>query len=410
LDVFDKGEFFMLGLLPTEYWEYKLSDIVHGLTAALGPRKLDGMLYIPGLGSCTPARSARSALVAAIKALDLPSGARIGVPLYCCPVVFKAIKAAGCTPSFIDVELATFCMSADDLSAKSSQLDAVIAVHMFGNLCDMSRLQEAAQGKPIIEDCAQSLGSKLNGRMTGSFGAIAVFSFRSGKYLSVGEGGALFSAHKDICSRLPQVIAAMPTPSRTEECAHVAKTYIRSKLRSKPWYGAVGYPLWAYYNKTVDYSAKSPIITSQIYRSDFVITNNRLALLDSAIEGQRANADYYSRTLKLDSGMLCSEKPGTFYNRYLYPITCPSSGQRDFIADYLLRRKIDTAKPYKDIVDVAAKYYGYAGDCPVTEQIAKRVLVIPNNYSLKTREVNRIVQFLNEAWSEIARHGHSAPL
>ena len=274
----------MIGLLPAEHWEYRFSDIIRGMAAALGPREQSGMLNIAGLGNCIPARSARAALIAAIKALELPAGARIGVPLYCCPVVFKAIKAAGCTARFIDVEPATSCMSAEDLSAKRSQVDAVIAVHMFGNLCDMPGLQEAAQGKPIIEDCAQSLGSKLDGRMAGSFGAIAAFSFRSGKYLSVGEGGALFSNNADICSRLSQLISEMPAPSRAEEFTHVAITYIRSKLRSKPLYGMVGYPLWSIYNKTVDYSAKSPIVLSQTYRSDLAITIKRLALLDSAIE------------------------------------------------------------------------------------------------------------------------------
>ena len=94
----------MLGLLPSEYWEYKFSDIIRGLAAALGPRKPRGMLYIDGLGSCITARSARAALVVSLRALGLPAGARIGVPLYCCPVVFKAIKEAGCTACFIDVE------------------------------------------------------------------------------------------------------------------------------------------------------------------------------------------------------------------------------------------------------------------------------------------------------------------
>ena len=82
---------------------------------------------------------------------------------------------------FIDVDPTTFCMSASDLYAKRSQVDAVIAVHLFGNLCNMASLQEVAQGKPIIEDCAQALGSNIQGRIAGSFGAIAFFSFRSGQ-------------------------------------------------------------------------------------------------------------------------------------------------------------------------------------------------------------------------------------
>ena len=258
----------MIDLLPVEHWEYAFNDIIQGLSVALGPKQLNGIFYIDGLGNCIPMRSARAALVVAIRALDLRPGARIGVPLYCCPVVFKAIEAAGCQACFIDVDPATYCMSAVDLYSKRSQVDAVIAVHMFGNVCDMPGLQEAAQGRPIIEDCAQSLGSKLDGRMTGSFSTIAAFSFRSGKYLSVGEGGALFSSDADVRSRLSQLISAMASPGHAEECVHVARTYIRSMLRRRLLWGVVGHPLWSVYNKTVDYSAKSPIVLSQIYRSD----------------------------------------------------------------------------------------------------------------------------------------------
>jgi dTDP-4-amino-4,6-dideoxygalactose transaminase len=172
----------------------------------------------------------------------------------------------------------------------------------------------------------------------------------------------------------------------------------------------VGYPLWAIYNKKVDYFAKSPIVLSQIYQADLAITNNRLTILDSAIERQRENADFYARTLKLDSDMLCSEKPGTFYNRYLYPITFPSSEHRDFVAAYLYRRQIDTAKPYQGIADVASTHYGYTGDCPVAEQIAKRVLVIPSNHSLKNKDVQRIAECLNKGWEEITIRSRSARL
>ena len=154
----------------------------------------------------------------------------------------------------------------------------------------------------------------------------------------------------------------------------------------------------------------SPIVLSQIYRADLAIATTRLALLDSAIEGQRANADFYSRTLKLDSGMLCSERPGTFYNRYLYPITFPSSEDRDFIAAYLHRRQIGTMQPYKDIADVAAAHYGYSGDCPAAEQIAKKVLVIPSNYSLRKKDIQHIAQCLNAGWAEITSRDHSARL
>lgn len=391
----------MIGLVPRDHWEHNLGDFFQGLSAALGPREQSKALHIAKLGSCIPVRSGRAGLVAAIRALNLPKGARIGVPLYCCPVVFKAITATGGKVRFIDIDPETFCISPDDLLAKRSQVDAVVAVHMFGNLCDMPNLRTAAQGTPIIEDCAQALGSKLDGRMAGSFGTIAFFSFRSGKYLSVGEGGALFTSDSDLCSRVSQFATEMPVPSYAEEFAHVTKSYIKSILRSKPFYGVAGYPLWNISNKRMNLSEKSGVALSQIYMTDFTIIRKRLPLLDSAIKRQRSNADFYSSTLKLEPGMLCSEKPGTFYNRYHYPITFPSTEHRDFIADYLFNRQIDTMKYLDDVVHIATKLYGYEGECPVAERLSKRVLIIPSYYSLRKRDVRRIAQCLNEGWAEI---------
>jgi len=269
----------------------------------------------------------------------------------------------------------------------------------------MKGLNEVLQGKPVIEDCAQSIGSKLDGRTAGTFGSIGVFSFRSGKYLSVGEGGALCSSNEDVRSRLRDAVSAMPGRSRKEECAHVAETYLRSKLRSKPLYGLVGYSLWSIYNRRVDYSAKSPIVMRQIFRSDLTLATRRLALLDHVIEAQRSNADFYSRTLGLDSGMLCAEKPGAFYNRYLYPIIFPLPEQRDMMAEYLYIQRIAAIQPYKDIANVAATHYGYAGDCPAAESIANRVLAIPSNYGLNTKDLERVAEGVKKGWAKIGALG-----
>ena len=392
----------MLGLLPAELWDYRLTDLGWGVTNALGRKVPVKELSIAGLGSCIPTRSARAALVAVLRALELPADARIGVPLYCCSVVFKAIEAAGCKPRFIDVEPATFCMSPSDLRAKASEVDAVVAVHMFGNVCDMPALREAIPGKPIIEDCALSLGSELNGRMTGSFGDAAVFSFRSGKYLSVGEGGALFSKNERIRARSTQLISTLHAPTRIEEFVHVGKTFVRSVLRSKPLYGLAGYALWETYNRRVEFSEKAPVVQGQIYQTDLALTKKRLAHLKSAIEVQRANAEYLSHTLNLKSCMICHERPHAFYNRYQYPLIFPSLEHRDFIAAYLWREKVDTSKPLQDAVHVATTYFDYAGDCPEAELLSRRALVIPTYHTLKKSELDRIARCLNQAWTKLS--------
>jgi dTDP-4-amino-4,6-dideoxygalactose transaminase len=272
---------------------------------------------------------------------------------------------------------------------------------MFGITCDMPEIIKAAQGKPIIEDCAQSIGSRLGGKMAGSFGTVAAFSFRSGKYLSVGEGGALFSDHAELCSRMSRLIAMMPAPSYAGECTHVIKTYIRSLLRKKPLWGIVGHRIWTIYNNKVEFLAKSPLVLNQIYRADFANTIHRLDNLEFAIEKQRSHAEYYITKLKLDPDMMSHETPGSYFNRYVFPIIFPSNTDRDFMARYLLRRKIGTAKPYQDIVDVAEKYFGYSRDCPVAENISKRLLIIPNHHALRDKDIQYIAKCFNEGLAEL---------
>ena len=398
----------MLGLIPRDHWEHRLGDVFRGCAGAFEESRNRELILLEELGECIPVRSGRAALVAAIKALGLPVGASIAVPLFCCNVVFKAIAAAGCSPCFIDVEPETFCMSSEDLRGKLSNVDAVIAVHMFGNLCDVRRLREAAPGIPIIEDCAQALGSKLGGRPAGSLGDVAFFSFRSGKFLSVGEGGALFSRDKDVRSRLSDLISGMRAPTTAGEFAHVGKVYLKSLLRSRPLYGLVGYSLWATLGKEMNLSAKSTVALGRIYSSDLTIVRKRLQSIDSIIERQRANATFLLETLELEPSMLCSERPGTFYNRYHFPITFPSQEYRDQIADYMHKRKVDTMKYLDDVVEIASDQFGYNGGCATSESLSKRVLIIPSYYSLKSSEIEMIVRRVNEGWIEaLKRLGRS---
>jgi perosamine synthetase len=394
-----------LDYIPPENWEHGIADLICSLGAAIKGGKRGEVLRISGLGDCIPVRSGRAALLVAIKALALSPGSCIGVPLYCCPVVFGAVAAAGCSLRFIDVDPKSYCISAEDLSAKSSKLDAVIAVHMFGNPCNMNGVRDAMQGKPIIEDCAQSIGSRIGTSMVGSFGTVAFFSFRSGKYLSVGEGGALLSQDRDLQARAAQIIGEMPVPSRRRECLHIASTYLRSILRSRPLYGPIGYPLWSYYNTTAGYSQKSKLTAGRMFASDLAIAAKRFAFLDSDIQAQRAIADFYTQNLDIDASMLCSEMPGMFYNRYHYPISFPSPESREQIAAYLHQNGIGTIKAYCNVKSVAANYYGYRGDCPAAERIAESTLVIPSHHRLKKRDLRRVAQFLNAGYREYLNRG-----
>jgi hypothetical protein len=102
----------------------------------------------------------------------------------------------------------------------------------------------------------------------------------------------------------------LPTSNPKGEFVHLAKTYARSSLRSRPLYGLIGHVLWEVYNKKTKSSEKSAIAVSQIYRTDLELAKNRLVRLDSMIDAQRSNADYFLPQSWRRPFALCHEPVG----------------------------------------------------------------------------------------------------
>jgi perosamine synthetase len=86
----------------------------------------------------------------------------------------------------------------------SERTKAIIPVHLFGHPVDMDALMEFAdaRGLVVIEDCAESHGATVRGRMTGSFGAMACFSFYANKIITTGEGGMVVTDDDELAERL----------------------------------------------------------------------------------------------------------------------------------------------------------------------------------------------------------------
>jgi len=98
----------------------------------------------------------------------------------------------GAKPVFVDILPDTWCI--DPVQAEAAitpRTKAIIAVHLYGNLCDMDRLLDIGKrhGIPVIEDAAEAIGSVYHGRRAGSIGAFGAFSFHGTKTLTTGEGG-----------------------------------------------------------------------------------------------------------------------------------------------------------------------------------------------------------------------------
>jgi len=98
----------------------------------------------------------------------------------------------GAHPVFVDIRSDTWCIDPEFVkSAITPRTKAIIAVHLYGNLCEMDCLSEIGRnyGVPVIEDAAEAIGSKYRGKRAGGIGRFGAFSFHGSKTLTTGEGG-----------------------------------------------------------------------------------------------------------------------------------------------------------------------------------------------------------------------------
>jgi len=103
------------------------------------------------------------------------------------------ITYLGAEPVFVDILPDTWCLDPAKVEAAiTPRTKAILAVHLYGNLCDMSALLDIGvrHGIPVIEDAAEAIGSIWHGQRAGSMGAFATFSFHGTKTITTGEGGA----------------------------------------------------------------------------------------------------------------------------------------------------------------------------------------------------------------------------
>ncbi|MBW9063595.1 DegT/DnrJ/EryC1/StrS family aminotransferase [Rhizobium herbae] len=111
----------------------------------------------------------------------------------------------GATPVFVDILADSWCIDPADAERHiTPKTKAIIATHIYGNLCDMERLLDIGRrhGIPIIEDAAEAIGSVWHDRRAGSMGLFGTFSFHGTKTLTTGEGGMFVTSDADLFERV----------------------------------------------------------------------------------------------------------------------------------------------------------------------------------------------------------------
>ena len=301
------------------------------------------------------------ALELALRACGVGPGDLVFTVSHTAVATVAAVELAGATPVLVDIDpvtctLAPNCLEAAIAHPPTGRPKAVIPVHLYGQAADMPSILDIARRHSlyVIEDCAQSHGAALAGRMTGAWGDIAAFSFYPTKNLgALGDGG--------------MVVTGDP---------HLAE-----RTRSLRQYG------WRQ-----RYISDIPGCNSRLDELQAAILRVKLEYLDAENARRRALAARYTTALA-DSGLAlptCRESARHVYHQYVV-----RSPHRDALQAYLRTRGIGTLIHYPRAVHQQPAYEGRvptAGSLLHSECAAAEVLSLPIYPELADEQVDTVVE------------------
>ncbi|MDO5570863.1 MAG: DegT/DnrJ/EryC1/StrS family aminotransferase [Bacteroidales bacterium] len=315
-----------------------------------------------GVTNCIGTANGLDALSIIFKALiangDLKERDEIIVPANTFIATILSIINANLTPVLCEPDINTLNIDCNHLqSLITEKTKAIVAVHLYGNICNMDKICHIAQTNNliIIEDCAQAHGASLNGRKCGTFGKASAFSFYPGKNL-----GALSDAG----------------------CITTDDSNLTSIFRAVLNYGM-----------SEKYICSIKGCNSRLDEIQSAVLNYKLKFLDQETEKRRNIAEKYYSYIDNPSISMPQRMERENSVFHIFPILCT---KRDQLKKYLFDNGIDTLihypvpphkqKAFKEWNDISL---------PVTEKIHETILSIPLNPVLTESMTDKIIKVIN---------------
>ncbi len=151
--------------------------------------------------ACT---SGTIALYMGLKAMGIGEGDEVIVPDFTFIASANSVVLTGAKPVFVDVDSRTFNIDPDCTEeAITSKTKAIMPVHIYGQSADMDAIMDLARdyNLKVIEDNAQGIGVKWQGKPTGSFGDVSCLAFYADKVITTGEGGIVLTNNPEIAEQ-----------------------------------------------------------------------------------------------------------------------------------------------------------------------------------------------------------------
>jgi dTDP-4-amino-4,6-dideoxygalactose transaminase len=306
--------------------------------------------------------SGTDALLCALMALEIKPGDEVICPSFTFFATAGSIARLGATPVFVDIDAGSFNLDATQVAKKiSAKTRAIMPVHLFGQLAQMDAINAIAgdHGVPVIEDAAQAIGAKRDGKSACAWGLAGCLSFYPTKNLGAfGDAGAICTnddRFADTCRML-----------RVHGCGHT------------------------YYHKMVGGMFRLAAIQA-------AVLDVKLRYLDQWHAARRRNAARYDSVL---AGSQVKPPPidprnWSIYNQYVIRVP-----DRDRVKQHLADKGIGSAVYYPLGLHLQEcfKHLGYsAGDLPETERASREVLALPVYPELEEEQIRFVADQVIEA-------------
>jgi perosamine synthetase len=365
------------------YWDQKDIDAVstvlkRGSYWATGPEIKEFEKNISeyvGRKYCVSFNSGTSALHSVLLAYNITSGEVI-VPSFTFISTANSVILSGAKPVFADSESETYGLDAKSVEQKiNNKTKAIIPIH-YGGLPsrDILKLKKISKENNIvlIEDAAESLGSKANNKMVGTFGDAAMFSFCQNKVITTGEGGVVLTDSKEVFEKMLQVRSHGRVENQKEDYFSTTKEqeYI-----------------------DIGYNYRMPTMNAALGLS-------QLKKIEKIIEMRRQKAMYYNERLqKLTEIILPLELPNQKHVYQMYTIQLKNKKIRDGLQEHLTKKSIMT-KVYFHPIHLKSYYQNILnckeGNLSKTEELSGRVLTLPIYATISKKDLDYIINSIKE--------------
>jgi dTDP-4-amino-4,6-dideoxygalactose transaminase len=314
-----------------------------------------------GVEHAVGVNSGTSAILLGLKSIGIGAGDDVFVPAHTYFASVSPILSLGANPIFVDVDRETYTINTDELDRKvseSTDAEAVIPVHIYGQMAEMERITEIADENDlhIVSDSCQAHFADRDGDKAGSIADVGAFSFYPSKNMTVaGDGGMLVTDDAAVAERA----RAFRNHGRDDEGTH---RYLGLNHRLSEVLAAVG--------------------------------REQLKHVEEWNDGRRRAARIYDEQLADIEEVVVPTEGGS--NRHVYHLYVVQVPDREDLRDYLEKNGVDTGVHYPTPAHKHPAIVDRVGETTVefAEQLSERIVSLPMHPRISEAEIDYVCELI----------------